>query len=228
MKKVLGSRGEIIVCEECGSNNVVKKGRSRNKFSIRQIYKCKDCNKRFVSGFGKSYPAKIIMDNIIFQKIFRHLQLYKHRYHKAKLEFFANGYFKGLNNYLANVSENCPDELFKDSSRSSRAKLNIDAGKIKIFKKENYACRLASLALESANTNYERHDKLQEFMISNDTCTIATEVPVYLYLDEIKEYGVLDLFGSSFDENSILKIQKFLIPKNANFSITNSALKERS
>ena len=254
---------EKIRCEKCGSNNVIKKGRSRTKFALRQIYKCKGCSKRFVSGFGKSYPAKIIMDSItsynlgndldktsriikrkygikvpektiyswvkefdkvcsyyrirkkalklfkpkdaIYKKIFRHLQLYKYRYHRAKLEFFANGYFKGLKNYLADVSENCPDELFKDSSRSSRAKLNIDAGKIKIFKKENYACRLASLALQSANTNYERHDKLQEFMLANDTCTIATEVPVYLLLDEIKQNGVLSLFENSINHGTLNK-----------------------
>src|SRR3989338_9214864 len=130
-----------ICCKECGSKYVVKKGRSRTKFAVRQIYKCKDCNKRFIYGFGKSYPAKIIMDSItaynlgnnldktskiikkkymlkvpektiyswfkafdkvcsyyrvrakakklfkpkeiIFKKIFRHLQLYKYRYHKA-------------------------------------------------------------------------------------------------------------------------------------------------
>ena len=243
---------EGISCTECGSNNVVKKGRSKTKFQSKQIYKCNNCGKRFVSGFGKSYPAKIIIDSIIsynlgnnlaksskiiktkhkvtipektiyswvkefdkvcsyyrirkeaiklfkpkdiiFKKIFRHLQLYKFRFHKAKLEFFANGYFKGLKNYLVNISENCPDELFKGSARSSNVKLNIDADKIKIFKKENYACRLASLALQSANNNYERHDKLQEFMLVNDTCAIATEVPVYLFLDEIKEYGILELF----------------------------------
>ena len=232
-----------ICCKECGSKYVVKKGRSRTKFAVRQIYKCKDCNKRFISGFGKSYPAKIIMDSItaynlgnspdgtskiirkkhkvkvpektiyswvrefdevcsynrirkkaarsfkpkdvIFKKIFRHLQLYKYRYHKFKSEFFINEYFRGLKNYLANISGNCPNELFNDSFRTSNIKLNIDANKIRIFKKENYACRLASLALESADTAYERHDKLQEFMLANDTCTIAAEVPVYLFLDEV-------------------------------------------
>ena len=261
-----------VHCAECGSSHVVKKGRSKAKFELKQIYKCKDCSKRFVLGSGKSYPAKIIMDSIsaynlgnnldktskiikkkhkvrvpektiyswvkgfgkvcsycrirkkaiglfkpkdvIFKKIFRHLQLYKYRYHKAKVELFANGYFKELRNYLANVSENCPDELFKDSFRTSNIKLNIDANKIRIFKKENYACRLASLALECANTNYERHDKLQEFMLANDTCTIAAEVPVYLSLDEVKGYGILGLFekntlkddssnGNFNDENSI-------------------------
>lgn len=246
---------EKIYCEECGSKNIVKKGRSKTKFSIRQIYKCKNCNKRFVFGFGKSYPAKIIMDSItaynlgnnldvasriikkrynikvpektiyswvkefdricsyyrirkkairlykpkdiIFTKIFRHLQLYKFRHHKAKIGFFVNGYFNGLKNYLFDISKNCPNELFNNSVRSSDVKLGIDSNKLKTFKKENYACKLASLALESASRNSERHNKLQEFMLANDTCTIATEIPVYLFYNEIENYGVLDLFQDS-------------------------------
>lgn len=261
MKKVHGSKKEKIVCKDCGSNNVVKKGKTKTKFAIRQIYKCKDCNKRFVYGLGKSYPAKIVMDSItaynlgnnlaetskiikkkykvnvpektiyswvkefdkicsycrirnkavklfkpkeiIFKKIFRHLQLYKYRYHKAKIEFFVNTYFNELKNYLINISENCPNELFKDRFRISNIKLDIDADMIKVFEKQNYACRLASLALESANKNSERHDKLQEFMLANDTCTMATEVPVYLFLDEIKEYGVQSLFEKSINGNTL-------------------------
>lgn len=254
------NKKEIVYCKECGSKNIIKKGKSKTKFLVKQIYKCKDCNKRFVLGFGKSYPAKIIMDSatsynlgnnlaetskiikkrhkvkvpektiyswvkefneicsyyrirdkakklvkpkdIVFKKIFRHLQLYKFRYHKAKIEFFINEYFNGLRDYLLDISKNCPNELFKDSFRISNVDLNIDISKIKIFKKENYACKLASLALKSANKNSERHDKLQEFMLANDTCTIATEVPVYLFLDEIKQYGVLGLLEIPLNKNT--------------------------
>lgn len=261
MKKVHGSKKEKIVCVECGSRNVVKKGRSKTKFSIRQIYKCKDCNKRFIYGFGRSYPAKIIMDSItaynlgnnlaetskiikkrykvkvpektiyawvkefdkicsyyrirkkavqlfkpkdiVFKKIFRHLQLYKYRYHKAKTGFFVNEYYDELRNYLFNISENCPNQLFKQSTRISNINLNINPDIIKTFKKENYACKLASLALESARKNSERHDKLQEFMLANDTCTIATEIPVYLFLDEVKGYGIFDLFDNSLEKNTL-------------------------
>lgn len=257
------NKKEIVYCNECGSKNIVKKGKIKTKFSVKQIYKCKDCNKRFVFGWNKSYPANIVMDSItsynlgnnlvetskiikkrhkvkvpektiyswvkefdevcsyyrvkdkakklfkpkdiVFKKIFRHLQLYKYRYHNAKIEFFINEYFNGLRNYLFDISNNCPNELFKDSFRISNVDLNIDISKIKIFKKENYACKLASLALESANKNSERHDKLQEFMLVNDTCTIATEVPVYLFLDEAERYGVLGLFKNSINYETTTK-----------------------
>ena len=136
------------------------------------------------------------------------MQLYKYRYHKAKVAFFVNEYFRGLKSYLINISSNCPNELFKNSARISNIKLGIDAERVKIFKKENYACKLASLALQSANKNSERHNKLQEFMLVNDTCTIATEVPVYMYLDEIKQYGIFDLFGNLSIKNNTLKETK--------------------
>jgi transposase-like protein len=160
-------------CLECGSKNVVRKGKSKTKFSVKQIYKCEDCGKRFVSDLrNKSYPIKIIMNSIVtynlgnnlaetskiikkrfkievpektvyswvkefdkicsyyrtrdkavklfkpkdtvFIKIFRHLQLYKYRYHKAKVEFFVRNkerYLATLNtsNLPTSVSQHdCP------------------------------------------------------------------------------------------------------------------------
>ncbi len=253
------------ICKGCGSGNVIKKGKRKNKYGVVQKYFCNNCSKYFILKKleKKVYSAKVIIQaisyynlgysldessklinkkfkvkvssraisnwlnefeevcgyyrirdkakglfkpkDIIFKKIFRHLQLYKFRYHKAKIEFFVNKYFNGLKDYSADVSRNCPNELFKDSLRSSNIKLDIDINKIKVFKKENYACKLASLALESASKNSERHDKLQEFMLANDTCTIATEVPVYLFLNEIKQYGVFDLFENSIKNNTLNK-----------------------
>jgi ATP-dependent exoDNAse (exonuclease V) beta subunit len=43
-------------------------------------------------------------------------------------------------------------------------------------------------------SNYERHPKLQRFMLANDSTTIAVEVPVWLTRDDIaeveREHGV--------------------------------------
>ena len=133
---------------------------------------------------------------VVFKKIFRHLQVYKYRYHKAKIEFFANEYFSMLKNYLFSISKNCPHDLFiNKSTRGSGIKLDIDFSKVKVFRKENYACKLASLALEAASKNTERHEKLQEFMLCNDSCTVACEVPIYVYPNEIDSsiFNFIDL-----------------------------------
>jgi transposase-like protein len=51
---------------------------------------------------------------------------------------------------------------------------------IKTPSKNNFACKLASLALNLITTNKDRHQKIQDFMLINDSTTIAVEVPVYL------------------------------------------------
>ena len=52
--------------------------------------------------------------------------------------------------------------------------------KIEAKSKNNLACKLASLALNLAASNKERHQKIQDFFLINDSTTIATEIPIYL------------------------------------------------
>ena len=42
------------------------------------------------------------------------------------------------------------------------------------------ACKLASLALNLAATNKQRHPSIQNFFLINDSTTIAAEMPIYL------------------------------------------------
>ena len=92
---------ETIKCINCGSRNVVKKGRSKTKFSVRQIYKCKDCNKRFGFGFGKSYPAKIVMDSIIAYNIGNNLaETSKIIKRKFKVMFLKRQFILGLRSLI--------------------------------------------------------------------------------------------------------------------------------
>jgi hypothetical protein len=39
---------------------------------------------------------------------------------------------------------------------------------------------MTDLALELAKTKSERHQKVEEFLLTNDSATVAVEVPVYL------------------------------------------------
>jgi len=45
----------------------------------------------------------------------------------------------------------------------------------------NNACKLASLALKAARNNRERHSIVENFMLINDSSTIACEVPIWLW-----------------------------------------------
>jgi len=67
-----------------------------------------------------------------------------------------------------------------DSSNNQRAsKIKLEHLKIEAKSKNNFACKLASLALNLATTNNERHEAIQNFFLINDSTTIAVEVPVY-------------------------------------------------
>jgi len=48
--------------------------------------------------------------------------------------------------------------------------------------------------------NRERHEVVQDFMLANDTTTLACEVPVYLYRREVGRLPFLKDLGLDFEE----------------------------
>jgi len=123
---------------------------------------------------------------------------YKFQYHRAKLDLLFrdklyNNKFSDLTKfeqplrrYLHKIpTKDFPHHIFEkkepsqeDLSRSSQLKFKI----LPLLKhsKYNLANKLASLALNLATTNKQRHQVIQDFMLINDSTTIATEIPVYL------------------------------------------------
>ena len=152
---------------------------------------------------------------VFLNKIFFHQQPYRFCLHKAKTEIFVNEYFDALKEYLFDIARNCPNDLFnRVNIRGSQFKLDVDFSKVEVFRKENYACRLASLALSAAKNNRERHDAIERFMLCNDTCTIACEVPIYLFLDEI-DISVFNFIGIKLNNKTISNNQNNDYNKNA-------------
>lgn len=117
--------------------------------------------------------------NILVSKIFEHNGLnYNFKFHRPKLENFCQGNgFLGLMEYIKGFERGCPD-FFKEDERCSQLKIDI---KIKKENKYSQACKLAELALKAAKTNKERHSLVERFMLINDSSTIASEVPVWLW-----------------------------------------------
>jgi len=128
-----------------------------------------------------------------------------------------------IKNYLLSVFENFPDELFRDdhdienpneqasqaapdgnlpanSSQSSQpGELRSSKSRFEVLplaptEKQNLANDLAALGLLLARKNRERHPAVQDFMLANDTCTVACEVPVYLTAEDIAYYKSLGFF----------------------------------
>ncbi len=120
-----------------------------------------------------------------------HTQLYYYQYHRAKLGLIAHNLPRKsrLENYLLEVpTRRFPHSLFTPKApRMSQVRFPLLNTRAK--KTSNNASALASLALEFANTNSERHQAIQDFFIANDAHTIAAEVPVYLTPNDLRYYS---------------------------------------
>jgi len=128
-------------------------------------------------------------NNIIHKQALSHIQPYTFKYHKAKLNLLLkeNPQFAALKDYIEKISaKDFPHHIFtynKESSQNNEqraSQLKFNHLKISHIKKQNQANQLAKLAINLATTNKERHQAIQNFMLINDSTTIAVEIPVYL------------------------------------------------
>ena len=127
-----------------------------------------------------------------------HRQVYEFSVHRAKLALLRDGAlddrrygdtrFAGLADFLETAHQTCPHELFQreDGTRASQLApgfLNLD--RLTVIEKQNIATDTAALIIPSVGSNYDRHPKLQRFMLANDSATLAAEVPIWLIEDDI-------------------------------------------
>lgn len=123
---------------------------------------------------------------VVFTNSFEHQGLdYEFKYHRAKLEKFAT-HFPGLIRYLKRFEKGCPSEMFEGGERCSQVRLRVN---VKKSRGRNQACRLAELALPTVEDNRKRHEVVEEFMLINDTATVACEVPIWFW-DKNLDIGV--------------------------------------
>ena len=149
----------------------------------------------------KSIIKKYNPSSLIQKKTFHHhKQIFDFRLHKAKLDMYCK--FPSLKDYLENIEKNCPNDLFESNKRISEIKQ--DAGHIKVYKKYNYACKLADLALKITKNNKQRHNIIENFMLINDIATIATEIPVYVKIKNRIFTGHIDLIQIRFNKIYVL------------------------
>ncbi len=148
--------------------------------------------------------------NIIFRKPLLHQQIYLFQFHKAKLELLSkeeeNKKFLPIKEYLQKIpTEKFPHHIFGKellAERGIESELNSNEQRISQLKletlpaikieKQNQANKLAQIALKTANDNKQRHQAIQNFMLINDSTTIATEIPIYLTNDDIEYFKARD------------------------------------
>jgi hypothetical protein len=122
-----------------------------------------------------------------------HCQVYRYSFHQPKLEFVResdeHGRFAPVADFLEAIPTICPHTLFRNEDASGRASqvqpVFADPARIVVNRKENTATRAAALIIPTVGNNRERHERLQQFMLANDSVTLAVEVPIWLTEDDI-------------------------------------------
>jgi ATP-dependent exoDNAse (exonuclease V) beta subunit len=111
-----------------------------------------------------------------------HPQPYLFKVHTLKLNIKGKQ-FPQLKRYINGMLENSMEHIFQSKKvlRVSELANTINLPKPSIRSVKNSpACRMTDLALELAKTKSERHQKVEEFFLTNDSATVAVELPVYL------------------------------------------------
>jgi transposase-like protein len=131
-----------------------------------------------------------------------HRQVYRYSFHRPKLELVhdsdEHARFAAVTNFLEAIPLFCPHDLFRAEDAGGRASQAqpafADPSRIVVNRKENTATRAAALVIPTVGNNRERHERLQTFMLANDSVTLAVEVPIWLTEDDIAaledKYGI--------------------------------------
>ncbi|NCS71520.1 MAG: PD-(D/E)XK nuclease family protein, partial [Candidatus Aenigmarchaeota archaeon] len=123
-----------------------------------------------------------------------HQQIYNFKFHRVKMNFILNEEFKHfkfkpLRDFLELVSSECPHQIFREKmERASEKKEMFNLDQVKIIPKKSSASTIANLVIQSISNNKMRHEVLEEFMLFNDSVTVAIEVPVILDSEDINHY----------------------------------------
>lgn len=137
---------------------------------------------------AKKYEQK----EIIEESKLIHQQIYNFKYNRAKLDLIINEEFrhfrfKPLKEFLELATSECPHQLFKESTkRMSEFKNIFNLDQVKITPKNNAAVKTTNFVTQAVANNKLRHEVLQEFMLVNDSVTVAVEIPVLIGSDDLR------------------------------------------
>ena len=157
---------------------------------------------------SKKYsPKEAVVETRMF-----HGQIYDFKYHRAKTELILDEDFKHrkffpLQEFLELIVAECPHQIFKQSSkRASEYKGLFNLEGVRITPKTNMAVKTAQLVIQAVTNNKLRHEILQDFMFTNDSVTVAVEVPILLAHDDYIHYNNMLGFDVplSLDEEDVI------------------------
>lgn len=146
----------------------------------------------------RPYGLKLFSPNQVIQTVhLYHHQVYDFSVHRGKLALLLQEYkygkFDNLREFLEAIQSECPHQFFQEGLRASELKVDFSLEEVIIREKQNFANRIAGLVLQAVSDNKLRHKTLQDFMVRNDSVTVAVEVP--LYMDQMDIEHMQDELG---------------------------------
>jgi transposase-like protein len=169
----------------------------------------------------EKFPAGVLKGRRL-----EHQQVYEYKVHLAKLGLMhhaiAPDVAAKVESYLLSIFEDFPDALFQEDKTASldqqaapqnkpsepatvrSSKSHFEILPLARIEKQNLANDLAALGLLLARKTRDRHPSIQDFMLANDSSTVACEIPVYLTAEEIWSLDCeSDAPASPEDQNKI-------------------------
>ena len=138
-------------------------------------------------------------DEVVQSKTFDHKQEYKFAFHRLKMNLLCKRRFPQMRRYLWYILKHCPNDLFQSSEGARCSDGDLPQLELRLVRKETNAQALAKLGLLLAKRAKDRHPAIQHFMLSNDSATIAVEVPIYLFPREAPDLGLTGVLTGHID-----------------------------
>ncbi len=161
---------------------------------------------------NKKYkPREAIVETKLF-----HGQIYDFKYHRAKTDLilqenFKHYKFRPLRDFLELIIAECPHQVFQESKlRASEYKNIFNLDEVRIVPKENRAVHNSRFVIQAVANNKLRHEILQDFMLANDSVTVATEIPILLEKDDLLHYqnelgfDLGKILDTKFEDNDVI------------------------
>jgi transposase-like protein len=168
---------------------------------------------RSITTFHRLRAASIekFPDGMLKGRRLEHQQVYEYKVHLAKLALMPQAVpgdiAAKVESYLLSIFEDFPATLFQEDKTVSldqeaapqdkpqeppaamrSSKSHFEILPLARIEKQNLANDLAALGLLLARKTRDRHPSIQDFMLANDSSTVACEIPVYLTAEEIGYY----------------------------------------
>ena len=118
-----------------------------------------------------------------------HGQVYTFKVHLLKMNI-AGKIYPQLKGYLRSVPDAINPKYFATENRCSSFRPETVTEPQSKFIADNNAVKMAKLAETLSKTRKGRHDVVETFFLTNDSTTVAVEVPVYLTETEAKDLNL--------------------------------------